>query len=696
MSQRIVLIQDDPADARSIIEALDRAGDELFQVDWVRSCAEGIERLAGAAAILVDLTLPDSRGIETFDRLFLAAPDIPILVLTSPPDEAIAKLAVQRGAQDYLFKARLDAWLLPKTIGSMIERAAITEALYEEQQRARVTLDSIGDAVVSTDVAGQVTYLNVIAERLTGWSSAEALGRPLEEVFRIIDATTREIAQNPMRRAIRENKTVAAAPNCVLIRRDGVEAAIEDRAAPVHDRRGAVSGAVMVIHHVSLARALVLKISNLAQEDSLPEPRNRVALNERLDEAIALSSRHGRKLAVLSLDLDRFRHINASLGRAVGDSLMQSVSQRLFTCVRSSDTISRQGADEFVVLLWEVKHAQDAAITADKILQALREPHHIRKHELHITASIGIVTYPEDGTDAETLLKKADFAMHAAKESGRDRYQFFELAMNTQVLERQWVEDSLRHAIERQELLLHYQPKINLASGLIIGVEALVRWHHPQRGLVPPGEFIAIAEQCGLIVPIGRWVLREACRQARAWQVAGLPLMSIAINISSVELRADGFVAGVRSALEEMGLEARCLEFELTETALLEGSKAVADVLKELKDIGVRLALDDFGTGHASLNHLQHSPIDALKIDQSFVRDITTDADDAGIVTAVIGLGRSLRMCVVAEGVETRQQLTMLQQQGCAQGQGYYFSPPVPAVEFGRLLTQGVAARPLG
>jgi EAL domain-containing protein (putative c-di-GMP-specific phosphodiesterase class I) len=325
------------------------------------------------------------------------------------------------------------------------------------------------------------------------------------------------------------------------------------------------------------------------------------------------------------------------------------------------------------------------------MLQALREPHHIDGHVLHVTGSIGIVTYPGDGTDAETLMKKADFAMYYAKDTGRDRYQFFKSEMNAQAVERQWLEDSLRHAIERQELVLHYQPKINLATGGIIGVEALIRWHHPQRGLVPPGEFIAIAEQCGLIVPIGRWVLHEACRQARAWQAAGLPPMSIAINISSVELRAPGFVSGVRATLEETGLDPRCLELELTETALLEDSRSVADVLRELKDIGVLLALDDFGTGYSSLSHLRRFPIDAVKIDQSFVRDLTTDEDDAGIVAAVIGLGKSLHMRVVAEGVETREQLEILQEQGCPQGQGYYFSRPVPAVEFGQLWTRGVA-----
>jgi diguanylate cyclase (GGDEF)-like protein len=414
-----------------------------------------------------------------------------------------------------------------------------------------------------------------------------------------------------------------------------------------------------------------------------------VLLHDRLSEAITLSSRYQRKLAVLFLDLDHFKHINDSLGHVVGDRLLQSVARRIFTCVRSSDTVSRQGGDEFVVLLWEVRHAQDAAITAAKILDALREPHLINDHELHVTGSIGIVTYPDDATDVETLMKKADVAMYHAKETGRDNYQFFQPEMNARAVERQSLEFNLRYVIERQELVLHYQPKLNLATGAIIGIEALIRWNHPQRGLIPPGQFIAIAEDCGLMVPIGRWVLHEACRQARAWQVAGLQPLCIAVNVSPVEVRAPGFVSGIRATLKETGLEPRYLELELTEAVLMEKSRTVADVLRELKNIGVQLALDDFGTGYSSLSHLKRFPIDTLKIDQSFVRDLTTD--DAGIINAVIGMGKSLRMRVLAEGVETRQQLEVLQEHGCSEGQGYYFSRPVSAEDFGQLLERRVA-----
>jgi diguanylate cyclase (GGDEF)-like protein len=485
---------------------------------------------------------------------------------------------------------------------------------------------------------------------------------------------------------MRANKTVCLTPNCVLIRRDGAEAAIEDSAAPIHDRRGRVTGAVMVFHDVSTTRALSLRMSHLAQHDSLTDLPNRVLLNDRLTQAMALAHRHRQKLAVLFLDVDRFKRINDSLGHDIGDRLLQSVAQRLLGCVRSSDTVSRQGGDEFVILLPEVMHARDAAVCAEKILLALSAPYRIDQHTLHLTASIGIVTYPDNGTDAATLMKHADFAMYHVKDRGRNNYEFFQPDMNGRALERQSLESALRSAMERQEFVLHYQPIVNLPTGAITGVEALLRWAHPQRGLVLPHQFVPIAEESGFIVAIGRWVLREACCQTRAWQDAGLPLLRIAINISAVELRDKDFVAGVRAVLTETGLAPPCLALELTETFLMQDSKATAAVLLALADMGVQLALDDFGTGYSSLSHLRLFPIGMLKIDQSFVRDLATDADDASIVSGLISLGKSLRMRVVAEGVETREQLAFLQEQSCPEGQGHYFGEAVDAEEFTRLL----------
>jgi diguanylate cyclase (GGDEF)-like protein/PAS domain S-box-containing protein len=700
--QNILLIQNDSVEANAVRDALANSSDGSFRVIWVNSCAEGLSALAHAnsqgsrgadcvAAVLVDLSLPDSGGIETFDRLFLAAPQIPILILVVAQDEAIARLAVQRGAQEYLLRGHLDAYLWPKAVTGMIERAANSEALFDQNERAQITLNSIGDAVVSTDASGNVIYLNAVAETLTGWSQIEAAGHPLEDVLRIIDGETRGQARNPMQFAMQENKAVSLTPNCVLIRRDGAEAPIEDSAAPSHDRHGQVTGAVMVFHDVSAARATTLRMAYLAQHDSLTDLPNRSLFNDRLTEAMTLAGRYRRQLAVLFLDVDRFKHVNDSLGHDIGDRLLQSIAQRLLGCVRASDTVSRQGGDEFVILLSELTHAQDATICADKILETLRAPHRIDHYDVQVTASIGIVTYPDDGADCETLLKHADFAMYHAKDCGRDTRQFFKRDLNQRAVKRQSLEDSMRHALEREEFSVHYQPKVNLENGEIVGVEALIRWLHPAIGLVSPAEFIPIAEECGLMVPIGRWVLGQACHQAQAWQDIGLAPIRIAVNISAAELRARDFLKGIGAILAETGLDPHLLELELTETFMVQDSTAMLAILQDLKGFGLKLALDDFGTGYSSLSHLRRFPIDTLKIDRSFVRAITTNADDASIVSAVISMGKNLHMRVVAEGVETREQLAFLQDRECPFGQGYFFSQPLTARACTQVLRRGVA-----
>ena len=690
---KLLLIEGDPADAKVIQAALADVRYGPFDVESVRQLSDAYERLGkeGIAAVLVDLFLPDSQGIETFNKLLLAAPHVPILVLSGPGDEDIAMQALQRGAQDYLLKGELTSHSLSRALRNMIERKAVEEALFIEKERAQVTLNSIGDAVLSTDISGNVTYLNHAAESLTGWSREEALRRPVAEVFQIIDGATRQPARNPMELAVQQNKTVGLTANCILIRRDGLECAIEDSAAPIHDRRGQVTGAVIVFHDVTAARAMSFRMSHLAQHDSLTDLPNRLLLNDRLTRAIASARRNGNRLAVLFVDLDRFKDINDSLGHAIGDKLLQSVAERLVARVRNSDTVSRPGGDEFVVLLSELEHPEDAAVCAKKMLTALTAPHRIAQHDVHVTVSIGVSTYPEDGQDAETLVKSADTAMYQAKENGRNNYEFFRQDMNIRAVERQSLEGSLSRALERHEFVLHYQPKINLEKGAITGAEALIRWLHLDRGLIPPAQFVPIAEDTGLLLPIGQWVLHEACRQARAWLDAGLRPVPVAVNISAVEFRDKGFLEGVRAILKDTRLEPRYLELELTESVLMQHAESSASVLQALKTMGVQLAVDDFGTGYSSLSYLRRFPIDTLKVDRSFVRQITADADDAIIASAVISMGKSLKLRVVAEGVETREQLAFLQDQRCDEGQGYYFSRPVVAEQFAKLLGTGIS-----
>jgi diguanylate cyclase (GGDEF)-like protein/PAS domain S-box-containing protein len=426
----VLLVLADAAEAKAVRRSLITACEDPFKVEWVSGCEDAIKRLGNPegeeiAAVVVDLSLPDSQGIETFDTLLRASPHVPILVLSHLRNEDVAKLAMQHGAQDYLLQERLDGYSLSKALNNMLERSAYAEALFLERDRAQVTLNSIGDAVISTDIAGNITYLNTVAESMTGWSRQEALGRPLQEVLRIIDGDTREPALNPLAMAMLHNKSVGLSTNCVLIRRDGHESAIEDTAAPIHDPRGQLTGAVIVFHDVGVARAMSLRMSYAAQHDFLTELPNRMLLNDRLTQAIASAHRHGKSLALLFLDVDHFKYVNDSLGHAIGDQLLRSMARCLLACVRSSDTVSRQGGDEFVVLLSEVTQAQDVASTADKILAAVSRPHRIGDQDLHITVSVGIGVYPTDGADAETLLKNADLALRHAKATGRSNRQFF-------------------------------------------------------------------------------------------------------------------------------------------------------------------------------------------------------------------------------------------------------------------------------
>jgi len=689
---RILVIERDTAVTAQIRSALAPPDTGSFRIQCVGLLADGLEQLSSkdTDAVLLALDLPDSQGIATFDKVFAIAPDVPVLILGGERAEALAKEAVERGAQDYLLPEAIDSYSLPRLLRNAIERKVVEDALFLERERAVVTLNSIGDAVLSTDITGKITYLNIVAETMTGWVRTEAVGKHLTEIFHILDGATREPMRDPMALAINQNKTVGLPVNCILVRRDGYESSIEDSAAPIHDRHGAVIGAVIVFHDVTATRAMSELMIHAAQHDALTNLANRTLLSDRIDQSISLARRQKRSIAVIFLDLDHFKNINDSLGHAVGDLLLQSVAKRLLAGVRGSDTVSRQGGDEFAILLSEIAHAEDAGTSAAKILMSLRAPHSIAGHELHIDGSIGISIYPQDGESAEALIKNADTAMYHAKEEGRNNFKFFTTQMNLAAVVRQSVEAKLRRAVQNEDFVLHYQPKINLASGEITGMEALVRWRQDDGKLLYPAQFISVAEDSGLIIPIGRWVMREACRQARAWQDAGLHGRPMAVNVSAIEFRNPGFVAAVHGILDETGLEPRFLEIELTEGVLIRDVESTFVVLNELKSIGIRFAMDDFGTGYSSLSYLRRLPIDVLKIDQSFVRELTRTNTEIVMVGAIIAMGKSLQHVVVAEGIETNEQKSYLQSQRCPEGQGYLFSPPLPANQFAALLRTGV------
>ena len=427
------------------------------------------------------------------------------------------------------------------------------------------------------------------------------------------------------------------------------------------------------------------KIEFLAYHDSLTGLPNRVLLEDRVQQGIAMADRSGMGLALVFLDLDNFKKINDSLGHAAGDALLKEVAHRLKRCVRDTDTISRQGGDEFVILLHDLQNGVDSCTPVlAKIMETLQEPYDWEGNELSTSASIGISLFPDDGRDFETLRKNADMAMYRAKEAGRNTYRFFDEEMDDEAVEHLLMRSGLRRALERGEFVLHYQPQIDLHTGQIIGAEALLRWQHPEYGLVPPNRFIPVAEDSGLIVPIGEWVLHEACRQAGAWQRAGLPPLVVAVNLSAVQFRRGSVEETVTRALAAAGLPPSQLELELTETILLQNVEQVLASVRRLKQLGVKLSIDDFGTGYSSLSYLKRFDIDKLKIDQSFIRDLASDPDDAAIVRAIIQMAHSLDLLAIAEGVETTEMLQQLQAFGCDEAQGYHFARPMPAQEFER------------
>jgi diguanylate cyclase (GGDEF)-like protein/PAS domain S-box-containing protein len=627
---------------------------ERLIADGTRSAAEALAQQIGT-------------GIELIGRRKDGS-DFPIEIMLSPLESA-------------------EGILVTAAIRDISVRQAAEKHLAQMEGRYRGLLEAAPDAMVVVDQGGEIVLLNVQAEKQFGYRRDELIGQKVKNII------PEGFAERLIADALRSEEDALAQQIGTGIeltgrRKDGSEFPIEIMLSPLEGAEGVlVTAAIRDIATRKKAEALMIHSS---EHDFLTGLPNRMLLSDRVNQAIRMAIRHRRKVAVMFLDLDGFKHINDSLGHPAGDKLLQSVGKRLVDCVRGSDTVSRQGGDEFVVLLSEEEDSEDTSITAKRMLRAVAEAHFIDQHDLHITCSVGVSVYPDDGLNAETLIKNADTAMYQAKENGRQTYQYFKPAMNVRAVERQSLEESLRRALERQEFEVHYQPKINLKTGRISGAEALLRWTHPTRGPVSPGQFIPLAEDCGLILPIGSWVLRQACQQARDWVDAGLPMGTMAVNISAMQLLNENFLEGIFSILQDTRLDPRLLELELTESVLMKHAESTASILTALRDRGVQVAVDDFGTGYSSLSYLRKFPIDALKIDQSFVGQITTVPDEIIIVKAVIALGRSLKLRVVAEGVETQEQLAFLQAHQCDEGQGHYFSRAVPPGQFAKLLKTGI------
>lgn len=559
--------------------------------------------------------------------------------------------------------------------------------LFEEKERAQVMLSSIGDAVIACDTELRVTFLNPIATDMTGWSAPDATGRHIDEVLRLIDLGTGAERLSPLAMAVSENRVVALQFNTAIERRDGVRSPIEDSAAPIHDREGQVVGGVMVFHDVSESRAMALKMSHQAQHDSLTDLPNRILFQDRLSQALAKVPQ-GQAGAVMFIDLDHFKIINDSLGHPAGDLVLQEVARRLVAAVRNDDTVSRQGGDEFMVLLMRLFDPRDAARVAEKLFEAMRVPIEVEGRQLYVNISIGIALFPQDASEGHLLTRHSDTALYHAKQSGRNRYSYFESGMSQKAENRLLLEQELRQGLTDGELFLVYQAKVARPDGRMTGMEALVRWRRSDGSIVAPDQFIPVAEECGLVAEVDRWVMLEACQQNRAWQDAGMPCLPVSVNVSLARLDSDELLSSVRNVLAKTGLPPASLEIEFTESQMFSNLDRASELIEGLRDLQVRVAIDDFGTGYSNFSYLVQHRFNTLKIDRTFVNNLPHDVKQLAVVQAIAAMATALEATVVAEGVETLAQAECLEQNGCRELQGYLYSRPVEAPAFGLLLAQ--------
>jgi diguanylate cyclase (GGDEF)-like protein/PAS domain S-box-containing protein len=598
---------------------------------------------------------------------------------------------------EFRFHARDGRWVWLRALISAVSgeggRVTLQGFLIDvsEQKRAAEQLrlaaevfQSSGEAIVISDANLRIVTVNPAFTSITGYTPQEAEGHTLYDLSRGVRSPEhdREILHEVQRCGYWQGEVWDR-------RKSGDSYPKWLTLSAVRDAGGRIANYIEIFSDISERKEREERVRHLAHHDALTGLPNRVLLTDRIAQTIALAQRNETLAAVMFLDLDRFKNVNDSLGHSAGDKLLQEVAARLKSAMRGSDTVARLGGDEFVIVMPDAADQAAIAVAARKVLEAVGRPYSVDGHELVSTPSLGIAVYPADGGDVETLLRNADAAMYHAKESGRNNYQFFTQDMNARAVERLSLERSLRRALERDELRLHFQPQYEVATGSIVGVEALIRWEHPEQGLISPGRFMPFAEESGLILPIGAWVLERACWQNCEWQRQGLPAVRMSVNISALQFRQAGFADTVRHALEKSGLDARFLELEVTESVIMHEAERVTDTLAELKRMGLELAIDDFGTGYSSLSYLKRFPIDRLKIDQSFVRDIQSDGEDAAIIGAIIGLTRNLGLRTIAEGVETPEQLAFLREQGCDEVQGYLLSRPVPPEACAQLLKDG-------
>ena len=682
---QVLFVEDSEVDVELALRSLEQGG---FEVSWNRvDLEEDLKRALGASqphAILSDFSMPRFDGIDALRLSKELAPGVPFIFLSGTIGEERAIEAMRLGATDYVLKNNMRrlVTVVRRALSEAGERERIRVA---EEERARLVqiLEATSDYVCMTDPAGTITYLNAAGRKLIGAPESQGAGKSTGEIY---PAWARELIE-------REGTPVASSTGAwtgetAILGADGTEIPVSQVIIAHRGPGGEIRFFSTIARDIRERKAYEARLQYLANYDPLTGLPNRDLLGDRTLQAVAHARRASRPAALLVLNLDRFKLVNESYSRGAGDALLRMVADRLKSAVREGDTVARLGGDAFAVLATDLARPDDVLSVARKIREAMHSPFRLEARDLHVTLSIGASVTPRDGEEFDMLLRNADAAMHRVKAEGRDGFQFYAAAMTRQAAERVELENELRLALEKNQLEMHYQPQVVLADGRIVGVEALMRWNHAQRGSISPGQFIPVAEDSDLIHPLGAFALAESCRQIRVWGDAGSAELRLAVNVSARQFRSPGFVNTVERALRASGLAPRNLELELTEGVLVESRDRTVAVLKGLKELGVQIAVDDFGMGYSSLSYLSRLPIDCLKIDRTFVSQARR-RQDAAITQTVILLAHSLGVRVIAEGVETVEQLEFLRMHRCDQAQGYFFSPAVHPGAMAQLLAAG-------
>ncbi|MEO3679162.1 EAL domain-containing protein [Rheinheimera sp. FR7-31] len=685
---RILIVDDQISNIRLLTEILE----DLAEIFFVTVAKEAFERALELQPdlVLLDIEMPDITGFAVCQQLknHPLTSEMSVIFISAHTEAEFEFNSLAQGAIDFIgrpfnraiCRLRVQNHLTLQQQAKALQRKSYQ--LHDEKQRLQITLNAIGDAVIATDTAGLITLMNPIAERMTGWREKEALGKPITDVMNLVDADSQQSVTNPIFIALTEKRIVAMALNCQLIPAGSPEGmAVEDSAAPIFDHTGNLLGAIIVFHDVSQARALALKMSFLANHDQLTGLPNRILLYDRIHQACRLATVVGRQVGIVLIDIDQFKYLNDSLGHQIGDQLLLQLSKRLQDVLQPEDTLARIGGDEFVLVLPDVSHVEQISNLTQSILRLARKPFRIDDDKYTLTVSMGISVYPTDAANEEELMRHADVALFKAKQEGRNGFCFFSDELGRRMVQRHQYEQKLRAALTENRVEVHYQPKVRLLDGVVVGAEALVRIRLEDGSLLMPGDFITLAEETGLVIPLGKQVLIQSCHHARTLQNAGYCL-PVSVNIAASQFTDASLLGLIEQLVAEHQLPPHLLELEVTETALIQDPQRTASVLDSCRQLGLTVAIDDFGTGYSSLAYLKRFKVDTLKIDMSFVKEMLTDKSDYEIVKTIVSLGRSMNYQLVAEGVETAEHVRQLLALGCPLGQGYYYSKPLPKDAF--------------